>query len=104
MKLSNKKIVRTAERVLKRTGEYQSNRENGYRIVGMTMDCHYNVWSMIEDCHKGDIENLKGMQEYLDYCKKNSVTKDRLNKEMNYPGMDAITLYDLRAKSHRDLE
>lgn len=169
MKLSNEKMVRAAERALKRTEEYQSKREDGseenykliyvlakgkqpnseniiavagleemciqlhpftsdkeiwlwgfnferdlfefledgYHIVDMTMDCHYDVWGTIEEWHNGDIEHLEGMQKYLGYCKKNGITKEKLNKEVGYSGMDAMSLYDQktdRIRSHKDLE
>ena len=68
--------------------------ENGYELAGMTWDCHYNVWCSIEIWHFGDIEYTKGMQDYLLYCKKNSITVEKLRKEMLYSGIDIMYLYD----------
>lgn len=78
----------------------------GYEIAGMTLDCHAAVWYTIEDWHEG-IESGKGMQKYLGYCKKNGITKEKLEKEVGYSGMDAMAVYDPKAdrtKSHKDLE
>jgi len=65
--------------------------EKGYSLVGMTIECHYNIWASIE---QGGIEYLEGMQKYLEYCKRNGITKDKLNKEVGYEGMDVMALYD----------
>jgi hypothetical protein len=159
MKLSNERMVRSAERALKRTGKYQEHRELGYtenyevlyilvkgkpqnsdemiafagieetvisfhpfkngevmelwdfnvdshlfeylefgyELAGMTVDSHYNVWCTIEEWHNGDIENKKGMQKYLGYCKRNHITKEKLQADAGYSGMDVMTLYDAKA-------
>lgn len=169
MKLSEEKIMRTAERTLKRTKEYQQNREfgleenyqiiyvlakgnksvpdkvtafagyedevisfplfkedaaiwhwgfnferdlfgyleSGYELVGMTAECHYDVWSTIEEWGESGIDNKKGMQKYLAYCKRNGISKEKLQKQVEYSGMDVMSLYDPKAdriKKHEDLE
>ena len=156
MKLSKEKIMREAERFLKRTEQYQDNRyladednfqiayvlakdgrtqpeniiayamhddtmicfypfrknepafddwsfnfdthlfedlENGYEIVGMSLDCHFGVWATIEDWKDGDIDHVEGMQKYLAHCKRNGITKGLLEEKVSYDGMDVMTLY-----------
>lgn len=156
MKLSKAKLMREAERFLKRTKAYQENREfgcdgnyelayvitkagrtqpesvlayamyedsmlsffplreepnlcedwafnfddnlfepleDGYEIVGMTLDSHFGVWATIEDWKDGDIEHENGMQKYLAYCKRNGVTKELLQEKVSYDGMDVMELY-----------
>ena len=66
----------------------------GYEIVDMTMDCHYSVWASIEEVGKENIRYTNGLQKYLEYCKQNNITKERLHKEVNYKGMDVMTLYE----------
>jgi hypothetical protein len=78
--------------------------EDGYELVGMSLECHYNVWSNIEEWHDGDIEHLQGMQKYLDYCKRNSVTKVKLQKELSYLGMDVMKLHEKKERSHKEHE
>lgn len=81
--------------------------ESGYELAGMTLDCHYNVWSTIEEWHNGDIDNEKGMQKYLGYCKRGDITKEKLQTEAGYSGMDVMKLYDPkidRAKPDKEPE
>lgn len=81
--------------------------EDGYELVGMTMDSHYNVWCCIEEWHDGDIDHTKGMQKYLGYCKRNGITLEKLKNELDYFGMDVMTLYDPKAdrtRKPKDLE
>ena len=68
--------------------------ENGYEIVGMPLEAHYNVWATIAEWHDGDIDHLQGVQMYLGYCKRNSITHERLQRECSYDGMDVMSLYD----------
>ena len=136
MNTSKEKLLRFAERVLKRTKAYQYNRElsvpdeenykmsyllvksngilndwqfsfdydlfqyleGGYDLIAMTPDAHSGVWYEIAEYHDtSGIACVDGMQKYLDYCKRNGVTKDRLVREADYDGMDVMTLYDREA-------
>ena len=45
----------------------------------------------------GSINYSKGMQHYLNYCKRNGVTVELLRKERQYDGMDVMKLYDKSA-------
>ncbi len=76
-------------------GELEENKEIGY----MSLDCHYGVWSVIEAYYPEDIEYKKGMQDYLKYCKENGITKEKLEKEVNYEGEDAMQHYKEKNKS-----
>lgn len=81
--------------------------QEGYELAGMSMKCHVNVWYAIEDWHECGIEHEKGLQKYLGYCKRNGITKERLEKEAEYEGMDVMAFYDPkadRAKNHEDRE
>lgn len=74
--------------------------EQGYSLAGMSLDCHYCVWFEISEYHK-DFESQNGMQKYLDYCKRNGVTRELLANNPDYVGMatviDVMTLYDKEA-------
>ena len=62
-------------------------------IVGMSMDCHFDVWSTIE-AWQDEIETEKGMQKYLKYCRQNRITKEKIETETGLSGMmDVMTLY-----------
>lgn len=67
--------------------------EEGYSLAGMSPDCHYCVWSDIAEYHC-EYKSQNGMQKYLDYCKRNGVTRELLAKESGYDGMDVMELYE----------
>ena len=80
--------------------------QEGYELAGMSMESHAVVWDFIDKCHE-KIESEKGMQKYLGYCKRNGITRERLEKEGNYSGIDVMVLYDPKAnrtKKHKDRE
>ena len=52
-------------------------------IAYMNMDTHYALWTYIGDYYPEEIENKKGMQKYLKYCKDNGITKEKIEKETN---------------------
>jgi len=58
--------------------------EKDKNLIYMSMGCHYGTWSYIQDVMPRDeLEHKKGLQEYLKYCKKNGITKEKLEKETN---------------------
>ena len=57
--------------------------ENGKEISYMTINAHYAIWDCLEKCYPDDIENIKGVQLYLKYCKENEITKEKIDKENN---------------------
>ena len=72
--------------------------EQGYDLVRMSLEFHCEAWSDIEAFHdSGEIEHLQGMQQYLNYCKRNKVTAELLRTKVGYNGMDVMALYDKSA-------
>lgn len=57
--------------------------KKGYEIEFMTNQVHYGIWLELEKCYPYDYESLDGVQKYLEYCKKNNITKEYLDKELN---------------------
>lgn len=57
--------------------------ETGKEISYMTINTHYAIWDCLEKCYPDDIENIKGVQLYLKYCKENEITKEKIDKENN---------------------
>ena len=79
--------------------------EKGYDLIGMSLESHCAAWSEIADYHDNDgITHTKGMQRYLDYCKRNRVTAELLHREIQYNGMDVMTLYDKKAVKAEDVK
>ncbi len=64
----------------------------GKEIIGMTPECHADVWYMLE-AWQGETESVRGMQKYLAHCKRNGVTKELLQEKVSYDGMDVMELY-----------
>lgn len=72
--------------------------EQGYGLAGMSLEAHCAAWSEIEEYHDKDgINHPKGMQQYLDYCKRNRVTAELLRREFQYDGMNVMALHDKSA-------
>jgi hypothetical protein len=55
--------------------------EEGLKIGYMTDDVHYGIWNSISELYPTDIEYKNGVQEYLQYCKDNNITKEYLDKK-----------------------
>ena len=60
--------------------------EKGKEIAYMDINCHYGIWTEIEEYYPEDIEYKKGLQEYLKYCKANNITKEKIG----YDGIDIM--------------
>lgn len=68
--------------------------EKEKNLIYMSIDCHYGTWLYLEDSIPNDeIEHKKGVQEYLKYCKKNGITKEKLEKETNMEIADMMKYY-----------
>ncbi len=67
--------------------------ERGYQLAGTSPGIHYETWLEINECHEDGINYLKGMQQYLCYCKRNGITVEFLREKFQYEGIDAMTLY-----------
>lgn len=67
--------------------------ENGMKIGYMSMEAHYGIWQEIDRYYPEDIDNKKGMQKYLKYCKENNITKEAIDKGINYNETPDIMKY-----------
>lgn len=72
--------------------------EKGYSIIFMTAERHYDIWTMLGEFKEEKVLNKQGFRKYLEYCKENMVTKDYLQKETSYLGVDLETLYRQKVK------
>lgn len=70
-------------------GELEMNKNIGY----MDIFTHLAIWNEINECYPYDIEHKHGMQKYIDYCKKNNITKQIIDEKMNTNILD-IMRYD----------
>lgn len=73
--------------------------EKGYEIVGMSEAAHYNVWCMVEERGRDGIEHQAGMQKYLEYCRRNNITKQFLDEDAPVPVKDIMQVYQREPKN-----
>lgn len=79
--------------------------ENGYEIKFMEQDIHYSLWNSIDELYPNDIENKKGVNNYIKYCKDNNITKEYLDKEFNYDVPNIMNMFkDEKNKKSKDYE
>ena len=77
--------------------------ENDYQMFNSNdLVVHYNVWNYIEEMYPEEIENKKGMQNYLKYCKENGITKNKIENEVKYDVPDVMKLYKDKIKRKDD--
>lgn len=83
-------------------GDFFGKLEQGYSILSVSDLFHCTAWNATEylvDEQNRDKENScwKGMQRYLNYCKKHGITRNYLVKKEEYDGIDAMKFYDKSA-------
>ena len=77
--------------------------ENDYQMFNSNdFVVHYNVWNYIEEMYPEEIENKKGMQNYLKYCKENGITKTKIENEVKCDVPDVMKLYKDKTKRKDD--
>lgn len=70
-------------------GELEENK----KIVYMSMNMHYGIWETLKEWYPDDIENKKGMQMYLKYCKDNNISKKLIETETKLKDVSDIMQY-----------
>ena len=83
--------------------------ENSYTLAYMSWETHGYVWEELSE-YPNSFQHAAGMQSYLEFCRRGSVTRERLEKECGYDGVDVMPLYNRQAaksepkKPPKDLE
>lgn len=67
--------------------------EEGYEVGYMNMETHYNLWNSIHELYPEDIDYKDGVQNYLQYCKDNNITKEKIDKEVNLETPNIMEFY-----------
>lgn len=60
--------------------------ENGYKIGYMSPLMHYALWQELSSDNYKESEYQNAIKTYFQYCKDNNITKDYIDKEINYDG------------------
>lgn len=66
--------------------------ESGFELLWMSDESHCAVWGEICDL-KDEIHYEKGMQKYLQFCKRNGINKEWISTRDPYVTQDVMTLY-----------
>ena len=77
--------------------------ESNYEIGMITPEMHYNIWNSLNELFPEELNNLEGVQKYLQYCKDNNITKQYIEEQMNmkvpdvmqYLGMEPLEMNDI---------
>ena len=88
-------------------GDFFGKLEQGYSILSVSDLFHCTAWNATEylaDEQNRDKENScwKGMQRYLNYCKKHGITRNYLVKKEEYDGIDATIPLEAWCCGHRE--
>lgn len=63
---------------------FPSLQKGKMEIAYMSMEVHYALWQEIDRYYPEDIKNKKGVQMYIKYCEENNITKEVIDKGINY--------------------
>lgn len=73
----------------------------GYRIAYMDPAIHADVWALIAYNQEHNLPLPDGANAYLGYCKRNGVTRSKLQNAVGYEEMNVLPLYDSRADKQK---
>lgn len=68
--------------------------EEGKQIAYMTDDVHYSIWNSIHELYPEDIDYKDGVQNYLQYCADNGITKEYLDKKTGLNTPDIMEYFE----------
>ena len=68
--------------------------EEGKQIAFMTDDVHYSIWNSIHELYPTDIDYKDGVQNYLQYCADNGITKEYLDEKTNLDTPNIMKYFD----------
>ena len=63
------------------------------KLAYVSMKTHHGIWSYIEDVTPNEIQNQKGMQQYLKYCKDNNISKEKIEEETHLGNLSDVMKY-----------
>lgn len=65
--------------------------EQGCEIGYITDELHYNIWNSLYELYPDDIDCKDGALKYIEYCKKNNITKEYIDSKT---GLDTPNIMD----------
>lgn len=68
--------------------------EENWKIEYMTPEVHYSIWNSINELYPNDIDYKDGVQNYLQYCTDNKITKKYLDEETGLNTPDVMQHFE----------
>lgn len=68
--------------------------ENNYQIGNIDDSFHYSIWCWLDEMYPQDIIYKDGVQNYLQYCADNGITKDYIDKKNNLDVPDVMKHFE----------
>lgn len=68
--------------------------EEGKEIAYMSDEVHYSIWNSIHELYPEDIDYKDGVQNYLQYCADNNITKEYLDKNTGFDTPDIMEHFE----------
>jgi len=68
--------------------------EEGWKIGYMTPDVHYSIWNSIHELYPEDIDYKDGVQNYLQYCADNGITKEFIDNNTDFDTPDIMEYFE----------
>lgn len=75
--------------------------EEGKQIAYMTDNVHYNIWNSINELYPTDIDYKDGVQNYLQYCAENGITKEYLDNKTGFDTPNIMKYFEGLAKNEK---
>ena len=68
--------------------------EENWKIEYMTPEVHYSIWNSINELYPNDIDYKDGVQNYLQYCADNKITKKYLDEKTGLNTPDVMQHFE----------
>lgn len=68
--------------------------EEGKETAYMSDDVHYSIWNSIHELYPEDIDYKDGVQNYLQYCADNKITKEYLDEKTGFDTPDIMEHFE----------
>ena len=68
--------------------------EKGYQVGFMSEETHYGIWNSLKELYPEDIEHKNGVQNYLQFCADNGITKEYLDRKTNLDTPNIMNLFE----------
>lgn len=72
--------------------------EKDCEIGYISNEIHYSIWNSISELYPNDIEFKDGVNKYIDYCKKNNITREYLEEKVGFDTPEIMDKFNNKIK------